>query len=204
MGLCGFGVLGALHGAGGEHQAREKEKGAFHCAIFARFIPFGKGALCFAAVSLYSPPMNIANDMVEIFTDGACSGNPGPGGWGALLRYKDAEKELSGGEPETTNNRMELMAAIVALETLKRPMRVRLTTDSQYMKDGLEKWIKGWVKNGWKTADRKPVKNVDLWQRLLEAMKPHQVELHWVRGHDGHAENERVDALARAAIPPRG
>lgn len=139
--------------------------------------------------------------IVEIFTDGACSGNPGPGGWGALLRYNGTEKELSGGQAETTNNRMELMAAIMALESLKRGVPVRLTTDSQYLKDGLEKWIHGWIKNGWKTADRKPVKNVDLWQRLLKAMEPHKVDLHWVRGHDGHDENERVDALARAAIP---
>jgi len=139
---------------------------------------------------------------VEIFTDGACSGNPGPGGWGALLRYKGAEKELFGGEPETTNNRMELMAAIMALESLKRPMSVALTTDSKYVKDGLEKWSFNWIKRGWKTADNKPVKNVDLWQRLLAAMKPHQVKLHWVRGHDGHAENERVDELARKGVPP--
>ncbi len=138
---------------------------------------------------------------VEIFTDGACSGNPGPGGWGALLRYNGVEKELSGGEAETTNNRMEMMAAIVALESLKRPMRVCLTTDSQYLKDGLEKWVAGWQARGWKTADKKPVKNIDLWQRLLKAMEPHQVKLCWVRGHDGHAENERVDELARNAIP---
>jgi ribonuclease HI len=137
---------------------------------------------------------------VEIFTDGACSGNPGPGGWGALLRYGKAEKELSGGEPLTTNNRMELMAAIMALESLKRPSRVKLTTDSQYVKDGLTKWLPQWEARGWKTADKKPVKNVDLWQRLQAAMKPHDVELHWVRGHDGHLENERVDELARNAI----
>ncbi len=145
--------------------------------------------------------MTKEQDKVEIFTDGACSGNPGPGGWGALLRYKGAEKELSGGEAETTNNRMEMTAAIMALESLKRPMKVVLTTDSQYLKDGLEKWMKGWIARGWKTADKKPVKNVDLWQRLLEAMKPHEVKLHWVRGHDGHAENERVDELARKGIP---
>jgi len=145
--------------------------------------------------------MTEEQDIVEIFTDGACSGNPGPGGWGALLRYRGVEKELNGGEVLTTNNRMELMAAIAALESLKRPSRVSLTTDSQYMKDGLEKWVHSWIKRGWKTADKKPVKNVDLWQRLLEAMKPHQVKLHWVRGHNGHEENERVDALARAGIP---
>ncbi len=134
---------------------------------------------------------------VDIFTDGACSGNPGPGGWGALLRYNGVEKELSGGEIETTNNRMEMMAAIMALESLKRPMEVNLTTDSKYLKDGVEKWMAGWIKRGWKTAAKKPVKNVDLWQRLIEAMKPHDVTLHWVRGHDGHVENERVDQLAR-------
>ncbi len=147
--------------------------------------------------------MTKTEDIVEIFTDGACSGNPGPGGWGALLRYKGVEKELSGGETETTNNRMEMTAAIMALESLKRPMRVVLTTDSQYLKDGLEKWVDGWIKRGWKTADKKPVKNVDLWQRLLVVMKPHKVKLHWVRGHDGHAENERVDELARRAVPGR-
>jgi len=139
-------------------------------------------------------------DIVEIFTDGACSGNPGPGGWGALLRYNGTEKELSGGEPETTNNRMEMMAAIMALESLKRPSRVVLTTDSQYVKDGLTKWMAGWIKNGWKTADKKPVKNVDLWQRLKAAYDAHEVELHWVRGHDGHEENERCDRLAVDAI----
>ncbi len=137
---------------------------------------------------------------VEIFTDGACSGNPGPGGWGAILRYGDAEKELSGGESPTTNNRMEMMAAIAALESLTRPSQVDLTTDSQYLKDGLTKWMPQWVKRGWKTADNKPVKNVDLWQRLQAAMKLHDVKLHWVRGHNGHAENERCDQLAREAI----
>ena len=140
------------------------------------------------------------DDLVEIFTDGACSGNPGPGGWGALLRYGTVEKELSGGESPTTNNRMEMMAAIVALESLKRPSRVKLTTDSKYVMDGITKWIKGWIARGWKTADNKPVKNVDLWQRLQAAKAPHDVELHWVRGHDGHVENERVDQLAREAI----
>ncbi len=137
---------------------------------------------------------------VEIFTDGACSGNPGPGGWGVLMRYGKVEKELSGGEPETTNNRMEMMAVIRALETLKRPSRVCLTTDSQYVKDGLTKWLPQWEARGWKTSDRKPVKNVDLWQRLQTAMEPHKLELVWVRGHDGHPENERVDRLARNAI----
>ncbi len=144
--------------------------------------------------------MTKTHDLVEIFTDGACSGNPGPGGWGALLRYKGSEKELSGGEAETTNNRMEMTAAIMALESLKRPSKVKLTTDSQYVKDGLTKWMAGWIKNGWKTADKKPVKNVDLWQRLQAASQPHDLEIHWVRGHTGHPDNERVDALAVAAI----
>lgn len=145
--------------------------------------------------------MTTTEPCVEIFTDGACSGNPGPGGWGALLRYKGVEKPLNGGERETTNNRMEMMAAIMALETLTRSSKVVLTTDSKYVKDGLEKWVYGWVKNGWKTADKKPVKNADLWQRLMTAMKRHDVKLVWVKGHDGHAENERVDALAREGIP---
>jgi ribonuclease HI len=137
---------------------------------------------------------------VEIFTDGACSGNPGPGGWGAILRYRGAEKELSGGEPQTTNNRMEMTAAIVALETLKRPCRVRLYTDSRYLRDGIVQWLKGWKARNWRTADKKPVKNVDLWQRLDTAAAAHQIDWHWVRGHAGHPENERADALARAAI----
>jgi ribonuclease HI len=137
---------------------------------------------------------------LNISTDGACSGNPGPGGWGAVLRYGATEKELSGGEALTTNNRMELMAAIRALESLKRPMKVKLTTDSRYLMDGLTKWIKGWVAKGWLTADKKPVKNVDLWQKLQILNKTHQIEIFWVHGHQGHAENERCDALARAAI----
>ena len=136
---------------------------------------------------------------VEIFTDGACSGNPGPGGWGALLRYGETEKELTGGERSTTNNRMEMMAAIVALESLKRPCRVALTTDSTYLRDGITKWIEGWKRKGWKTAAGKPVKNQDLWQRLEKALAPHQVDWHWVRGHAGHDGNERVDELARLA-----
>lgn len=140
---------------------------------------------------------------VEIFTDGACSGNPGPGGWGAVLRYKGVEKELKGGDPETTNNRMEMMAAIVALETLKRPSAVELHTDSTYLRDGITKWIHTWKANGWKTASKKPVKNVDLWQRLEAAMAPHRIRWHWVRGHAGHAGNERADALARQAIRKR-
>ena len=136
--------------------------------------------------------------MIDIFTDGACKGNPGPGGWGALLRSGTTEKELSGGEALTTNNRMELMAAIRALEALKRPSNVSLTTDSRYVMDGLTKWIHGWQRNGWKTADRKPVKNADLWQALLAAAEPHRIDWRWVKGHAGHAENERVDRLASA------
>jgi ribonuclease HI len=138
--------------------------------------------------------------VVEVFTDGACSGNPGPGGWGAVLRWKGHEREIMGFEKPTTNNRMELMAAISALEALKRPARVRLHTDSQYLRDGITRWIHAWKARGWKTAEKQPVKNVDLWQRLEAAMKPHQVEWIWVRGHAGHVENERADALARAAI----
>ena len=138
--------------------------------------------------------------VVEIFTDGACSGNPGPGGWGAILRWKGHEKELNGGEPETTNNRMELMAAISALESLKRPMRVVLTTDSAYVKNGITQWLAGWRANGWRTAAKKPVKNVDLWQRLEKAIGKHRIDWRWVKGHAGHEENERADALARQAI----
>jgi ribonuclease HI len=137
---------------------------------------------------------------VEIFTDGACSGNPGPGGWGAILRVANRERELSGGDPATTNNRMELMAAIMALEALKRPCKVRLLTDSSYVRDGVTKWIHGWKKNGWRTADKKPVKNVELWQRLDAARAPHRVDWIWVKGHSGHAENERADQLARGEI----
>ena len=136
---------------------------------------------------------------VELFTDGACKGNPGPGGWGALIRSGDKEKELSGGEKLTTNNRMELMAAIEGLNALKRPCRVIVSTDSNYVKDGITKWVHGWMRNGWRTADRKPVKNVELWQALLEAAARHQVEWRWVRGHNGHPENERADRLACAA-----
>jgi ribonuclease HI len=140
---------------------------------------------------------------VELFTDGACSGNPGPGGWGALLRCRGVERELSGGETLTTNNRMELMAAIVALESLTRPCRVSLHTDSQYLMKGVTEWMRGWKARGWKTAAKEPVKNLDLWQRLEAALAPHRVRWTWVKGHDGHVENERVDALARAAIPGR-
>lgn len=138
-------------------------------------------------------------DTVEIFTDGACLGNPGPGGWAALLRLGATEKEISGGEPATTNNRMELTAAIMALEALKRPCRVTVFSDSRYVIDGATKWLRSWKARGWKTADRKPVANVDLWQRFEAAVLPHRVEWQWVRGHDGHVENERVDLLARAA-----
>ena len=137
---------------------------------------------------------------VDIYTDGACSGNPGPGGWGAILRYNGIEKELSGGDPGTTNNRMEMMAAIAALEALKRPARVRLHTDSTYLKDGITKWIHAWKARGWKTANKKPVKNQDLWQRLEAALVPHEVTWFWIKGHSGHAENERADELARTAI----
>jgi ribonuclease HI len=135
-------------------------------------------------------------DTVEIFTDGACKGNPGPGGWGAVIRAGAREKELSGGEPLTTNNRMELMAAIQALAALKRPCEVVLHTDSNYVKDGITKWIHGWRRNGWRTADRKPVKNAELWQALLDAAAPHRIEWRWVKGHSGHADNERADKLA--------
>ena len=147
--------------------------------------------------------------MAELFayTDGACSGNPGPGGWGVLLRAMDGdsivkERELSGGEGDTTNNRMELMAAISALETLTRPSALTITTDSAYVKNGVTSWIHGWKKNGWKTADRKPVKNVDLWQRLDAAQARHTVTWAWIKGHAGHPENERADELARAGMAP--
>ena len=137
---------------------------------------------------------------VDIFTDGACSGNPGPGGWGAILRYGTIEKELSGFENPSTNNRMEMMAAIMALESLKRSCKVAIYTDSQYVKDGITKFIHGWKKRDWKTADKKPVKNIDLWLRLETALKTHKVEWHWVRGHAGHPENERADELARGGV----
>ena len=137
---------------------------------------------------------------VEIFTDGACKGNPGPGGWGAVLRYGDKEKHLYGGEKETTNNRMELLAAIEALAALKRSCPVILTTDSQYVRKGITEWIAGWRKNGWKTAAKKPVKNADLWQRLDELSALHQVDWRWVKGHSGHAENELADELANRGV----
>ncbi len=140
------------------------------------------------------------SNMVDIYTDGACSGNPGPGGWGAILRYNGTEREISGGEADTTNNRMELMAAIRALEALTRPVTARVHTDSTYVKDGITKWIDQWKARGWRTAAKKPVKNVDLWQRLDPAAGRHDVSWHWVRGHTGHPENERADELARRGL----
>ena len=140
------------------------------------------------------------SERVRLYTDGACSGNPGPGGWGVLMLWNDHEKELCDGEFETTNNRMELMAAIKGLESLNRSVEADLFTDSTYVRDGITKWIHGWKKNGWKTAARKPVKNVDLWQRLETAVGDHQVEWHWVKGHAGHPENERADELARQGM----
>jgi ribonuclease HI len=139
---------------------------------------------------------------VVVHTDGACSGNPGPGGWGAILRYNGHEKELKGGERLTTNNRMELTAAIMALEALTRAATVEIHTDSVYVKDGISKWIHGWKRNGWKTADKKPVKNAELWQRLDLALQRHQVSWHWVKGHAGHDDNERADELAREGMAP--
>ncbi|MQX54110.1 ribonuclease HI [Alcanivorax sp. PA15-N-34] len=135
-----------------------------------------------------------------MFTDGACRGNPGPGGWGVVLRYGDKEKEMHGGEPETTNNRMELMAAIAGLEALRQPCQVVLTTDSRYVMDGVTQWMPNWKKRGWKTASKQPVKNVDLWQRLDAAVQPHEIDWQWVKGHSGHPENERADALANKGI----
>ena len=140
------------------------------------------------------------SDTVEIFTDGACRGNPGPGGWGTLLRYRGKEKTLHGSDPDTTNNRMELMAAIRGLEALTRPCRVRLVTDSKYVKDGITSWLADWKRRGWKTAKKKPVKNADLWQRLDAAAGKHRVDWEWVKGHSGHPENEQADALANLAI----
>jgi len=144
--------------------------------------------------------MSEATSVVDIFTDGACSGNPGPGGWGALLRWGGHEKELSGAEPATTNNRMEMMAAIAALEQMTRPSTVVIHTDSRYLHDGITRWLPQWKARGWKTADKKAVKNIDLWQRLEAALVRHRVQWRWVKGHAGHIENERADALARAAI----
>jgi ribonuclease HI len=142
----------------------------------------------------------VSQPHVTIHTDGACSGNPGPGGWGAILAFGDREKELKGGEAHTTNNRMELSAAIAALEALTKPCTVDLFTDSEYVRGGITGWIHGWKRNGWRTKDKKPVKNIDLWQRLDAALKQHDVRWHWVKGHAGHAQNERADVLAREAI----
>ena len=139
---------------------------------------------------------------VTIYTDGACSGNPGPGGWGALLMFGDKQREMCGGEPETTNNKMELLAAITSLEALTRPCKVKLYTDSNYVKNGITTWIHGWKKNGWKTAAKKPVKNADLWKRLLEAVERHDISWHWVKGHAGHPGNEKADELARQGMEP--
>jgi ribonuclease HI len=143
----------------------------------------------------------MSDETVEIFSDGACRGNPGPGGWGAILRLNDVEKELFGGEAATTNNRMELTAVIRALEALKRASRVRLYTDSQYVQKGISQWIHDWKRRGWRTADKKPVKNADLWHRLDELAAQHDIEWHWVKGHAGHVENERADRLANKGIP---
>ena len=143
-------------------------------------------------------------ETVEIHTDGACSGNPGPGGYGAILRWRGRTREISGYEAATTNNRMELQAAIAALETLKRPMRVRMVTDSNYLRQGITLWLPNWKRRGWKTADKKPVKNQDLWERLEAALHTHEVDWAWVKGHAGHPDNERADELARAAIKARG
>lgn len=143
-----------------------------------------------------------ADGGIDIYTDGACSGNPGPGGWGVLMIWKGREKELCGGETQTTNNRMELMAAIQGLESLKRDVPVRIHTDSTYVRDGITRWIHAWKANGWKTSAKKPVKNADLWQRLDQAQRGHDVTWHWVKGHAGHLENERADALARQGMQP--
>ncbi|MBL8489533.1 MAG: ribonuclease HI [Rhodocyclaceae bacterium] len=142
----------------------------------------------------------MSEGIVDIFTDGACSGNPGPGGWGAILRYNGREKEMFGGVPATTNNRMELTAVIEALATLTRSMAVRVHTDSQYVQKGISEWIHGWKRRGWRTAGKDPVKNEDLWRRLDELASGHRIEWHWVRGHAGHPENERADALARQGV----
>jgi ribonuclease HI len=148
--------------------------------------------------------LNASSEVIDIYTDGACSGNPGPGGWGAILRTCTAqgtiEKEIFGGEPATTNNRMELMAVIEALKALKRPVKARVHTDSQYVQKGISEWIHNWKKRGWRTTDKKPVKNMDLWQQLDQEAARHHLEWFWVRGHDGHVENERADALARQGV----
>jgi ribonuclease HI len=146
----------------------------------------------------------VSDEIVDIFSDGACRGNPGPGGWGVLLRSSNKEKELWGGEADTTNNRMELTAVIRALEALKRPSRARVFTDSQYVQKGISQWVHDWKRRDWRTADKKPVKNIDLWKRLDELAALHDVEWHWVKGHAGHPENERADRLANKGIPPDG
>ena len=146
--------------------------------------------------------MTDTRKLVDIFTDGACSGNPGPGGWGALLRYGETEKEITGGAPETTNNRMEMTAAIEALRALSEPVAARLHTDSTYLRDGITKWIHAWKSRGWRTADKKPVKNEDLWRELELVLEHHTVEWIWVKGHSGHPENERADELARQGMTP--
>lgn len=143
----------------------------------------------------------MSKNVVEIYTDGACSGNPGPGGWGVVMRWNGHEKQMSGGEAETTNNRMEMTAVIMALTALKRPSMVAVYTDSKYVMQGLTEWLEGWKARGWKTAGKKPVKNQDLWQKLDELMQPHDIEFHWVKGHAGHPENERADTLATSAVP---
>lgn len=158
--------------------------------------------MAYLARVLRNQPVGVCEltETVDIYTDGACRGNPGPGGWGVVMRYNDHERELYGGEPETTNNRMELMAAIQALEALNRHCKVRLTTDSRYVQQGISEWLVNWKQRNWKTASRKPVKNVDLWQRLDAIVVRHDVEWHWVRGHSGHPENERADQLANRGI----
>ncbi len=148
--------------------------------------------------------MSGETEIVEIFTDGACSGNPGPGGWGVVLRWRGHEKEIYGGEKETTNNRMELMAAIQGLGALTRGSRAAIYTDSKYVKDGITEWIENWKRNGWRTAAKKPVKNEDLWRCLDEALEGHDVDWHWIKGHAGHPENERADALARLGVEEAG
>lgn len=149
---------------------------------------------------MYIVNKNTSKNLVEIYTDGACRGNPGPGGWGAILHYNGHEKHLYGGELETTNNRMELLAAIMALASLKRSCKVILTTDSQYVRKGITEWFTTWQKNGWRTANKKPVKNADLWQRLITEAERHQIEWHWIKGHSGHVENELADQLANKGI----
>src|ERR1043166_3594376 len=178
------------------------------CAFTSRSRPYGimdwahdaEGRIGNCGKNDAQRAIRVSEQRVTIHTDGACSGNPGPGGWGAILTYGEHEKELKGGEPHTTNNRMELMAAIAALEALKRPCTVELHTDSKYVHDGISKWIHGWKRNGWKTADKKPVKNVDLWKRLDAALGEHDVRWQWVKGHAEQEMNERADRLAVAAI----